>query len=74
MDLIYIVFIVFIYLVFIYPIISYFEIRNEWISMILDNAFKKGGIKEYNKYLSYETMLFKKFWVWNKDKLKKENR
>ena len=51
-------------------ILFYIFIRNEWVSKILDDAYKQGGIKEYNKFPAYETMLLKKFWVWDKEKLK----
>jgi len=52
---------------------TYLSIRNEWVSEILDDAIAKGGLKEFNKFPDYDTMLFKKFWVWNKEKLKKKN-
>ena len=55
-------------------IFYYFIFRNEWVSKILDNTFRKGGLSEFNKFPDYNTILFKKFWVWNKDKLKRKDK
>ena len=56
----------------IFGIVFYFKIKLEYIHKkrmrIISEDYKK--IKEY---ISYEDMIFKKFWIWDIEKMKRRN-
>jgi len=48
--------------------LGYFIIRNHFIHKARIKILNE-GLHKYNLLLSYEGMLFKKFWVWDINKL-----
>ena len=49
-------------------LIGYFIIRNHFVHKARSKILKE-GLDKYNLLLSYDEMLFKKFWVWDINKL-----
>jgi len=49
-------------------ILGYFAIRNHFVHKARIKIINE-GLDKYNLLLSYEDMLFKKFWVWDINKL-----
>lgn len=47
----------------------YFLMRNEWVYHRRINLIDKD---ELNNYLSYDEILYRKFWIWNIEKLRKK--
>jgi len=53
---------------------TYLCIRTEWLFNKKNKILLNKGIADYNKVLDYNTIMFKKFWIWDIEKLKKENK
>ena len=53
-------------------IMIYLVFRNQWVYSKRINLLYN-DISEYNKLLEYGDMLYKRFWIWDIEKLKKGN-